>query len=318
MKKKFTIESPVEFVAKAALDNPNLGWMTFVLTDNKPNKNKQGIASTSFDNLIQSGHYMPVKVAPGGIKPDHSDAEPLGTIAQLETNEDKVVGQAALWKLFRPDDYKMLQEMSKAGDRIDVSWEISYSESSLDEDGVEWIEDPALTAATIVGNPAYDGRTQITSIASAEDDIEDKDELEEIVEEESTDDPVEEDESTDDVIEDEEQESDETEDLIKELEELRAYKAEQERAQREQEVLASRLSALTDAGVSLSDEEIEDNKDAWLSMTDDAFNTVVNLLKISQTSASDKTDVPDVSGDGSKNDVINKVRKGLMEMKKDK
>ena len=112
-KKKLTLKSQIKFIAEAALDNPNLGWMEFILTDNQPNDNRQGIKSKAFSSLIQSGLFMPLKMAQGEIQLDHSEAKPLGTIASLEDQENKqIFGKAAIWKMFRADDYKMLLEMN--------------------------------------------------------------------------------------------------------------------------------------------------------------------------------------------------------------
>jgi myosin heavy subunit len=43
---------------------------------------------------------------------------------------------------------------------------LNYSEFEFDDDGIEWLLDPIVQAATVVNNPAYEGRTDILSVAS--------------------------------------------------------------------------------------------------------------------------------------------------------
>lgn len=168
MSKKIVFETQATFTAEAGVDNPNLGWLEFILTDNRPNKNKQGIKAEQFKSLVNTGIFMPIKMAQGTILPDHSDAEPLGPIVELVASETQVSGKSAIWKDERPDDYALLKARSTSGEPINISWEIAYM-ASEEEAGIEWLVDPILTAATIVGLPAYDGRTPILAVASETD-----------------------------------------------------------------------------------------------------------------------------------------------------
>lgn len=158
------IELPKEAEAST---NPDLAWMKFVFTDNKPNANKQGIPSSAFASILRTGILMPLKMADGGIAPDHKNALPIGVISSLENKNDELVnGQAALWTYERPDDVEMLRQAYASGQDLNISWEVNYTNSTIDENGVEWLNDPTVRAATLVGYAAYKGRTPVTSLAS--------------------------------------------------------------------------------------------------------------------------------------------------------
>ncbi len=157
-------ESPVTLEALAN-NNPLGVAMRFVFTDDQPNKNLQGIPQTAFAGLVNSGRLMPVKMEEGRIG-GHFDSTPLGAIDVLEVAENKIVGNAILWANERPSDIALLRDRR---DNIHVSFEVKYSEFEIDDNGVEWLLNPVVQAATIVSNPAYQGRTPILSIASEDD-----------------------------------------------------------------------------------------------------------------------------------------------------
>lgn len=323
-KKKVTISSPVTFTANAGQENPALGWLDFILTDNRPNKNKQGIRQEAFASLIKSGLYMPVKMATGGINEKHDEALPLGAIVSLDENDvSQIVGKASLWKNERPEDYQLLTAMGAAGDPPQISWEILYIESNFDEEGTEWLNDPMLAGATIVKDPAYSGRTPVLSVASTEEDESEDGEEEEAPAEEKpepeVETPAEEEAEEEEESEPEEEapaESDAAEaELLKELEELRAYRTAREKEDVASKLLATRLTKLSEAGITVTTEELETNREVWIGMTDEAFAVVAELLKTKETQAAvDQTPVPDVSEDSSKTN-IDIVRQGLSEMK---
>jgi len=302
MKKKLTVSSEVAFSAEAGTSNPALGWMEFILTDALPNGNDYGIKADKFPSLAEAGLYMPLKMAEGGIASDHSKALPLGAIVSLVADDEKVSGKASVWKRERPNDYDLLMAMASADEPMHISWEILYSESTVDDNGVEWINDPSLTAATLVGSPAYAGRTPVLAVASLEEESE-----EEVVEEPETVEVAE--EPVDEPL---------SEDVIKELEELRNYKKDREKTDGEAELFDNRVAELVEAGVNLSAEELNNNKEKWLSMDEAAFSFVVSMLKEKEVSASTRTVVvPDVSGD-STDKLVDIVRKGLAALKEDK
>ena len=312
--KTINLVSSASFLtAQAALANPNLGWLEFVLTDAMPNSNKQGIRANVFDSLVNTGLLMPVKMASGKINIDHSEAEPLGAIASLEADETKILGKAALWKQERQSDYEMLVAMSNDSKSIDISWEIAYTESEVDDEGVEWINDPILTGAAIVGLPAYAGRTPVTAVASTEDDEDgppDTVHVESGGDDEpgSGDNPIELLEATITKLESD------MEEFEKELEELREYKALREKQDTEAALFDVRTKSITDAGLTVSSEEIEAKKDFWLSLSDESFETMLSMMKELKPASASATP-PDVSGSVTKSNV-DIVRDGLAEMRK--
>lgn len=140
-------------------------WAKFVLTDDKPNENRQRIPAEEFDNLIRTGVYKPVKMAIGEIKDGHDESRPLGVITNLVREGNKIVALAALWAHERADDIDRIKEMVRNNTPVNVSWEILYGRSAS-KDGVSDLYDTILKAATIVGIPAYAGRTQFIAVAA--------------------------------------------------------------------------------------------------------------------------------------------------------
>jgi len=312
VKKTINLVSSATFVAQASA-NPNLGWLEFVLTDAQPNSNRQGIKASAFDNLVNTGMFMPVKMAAGKINLDHSEAEPLGAIASLEADETKILGKAALWKQERQTDYELLVSMSADSKPIDVSWEIAYTESEVDDEGVEWISDPILTGAALVGLPAYAGRTPVTAVASTEANEDNSTEAGPVESggDEDTDQENALVKSLEATITNLESKMEEFE---KELEELREYKTERERLDTEATLFTARTKSIADAGLTVSSEEIEAKKDFWLGLSEDSFVTMLSMMKELKP-ASASTILPDVSGNTTKSPV-DIVRAGFAEMRK--
>jgi len=144
--------------------NPNVTLVKFILTDDKPNGNKDRIPKEEFANIIRTGLFMPVKMANNEISQGHDGTYPLGSIAQLAEIEDRVEGIAALWDRERKQDVDYLKERYSSGKSIDISWEITYQDYVVDDD-VKSYQGVSLNAATVVGIPAYQGRTPVTAIA---------------------------------------------------------------------------------------------------------------------------------------------------------
>jgi hypothetical protein len=141
--------------------------MKFVLTDDLPNLNKQRVPKEEFKNLITSGLYMPIKIA-GGIFKNHKDAFPIGVITELQEEGNKIIGLATLWDKERPEDVEMIKKLFAEKRPLNLSWEINYSDSTVDDEGVESIANPILRAVTLVDIPAYGGRTPVLALASRE------------------------------------------------------------------------------------------------------------------------------------------------------
>jgi hypothetical protein len=152
--------------------NPTVVWAKFILTDDRKNANGQRIPKEEFSNLMRSGIHMPIKMAIGEIADGHDDSKPLGVITHLkeiltEEGTNALVALAALWGEERPADVKYIRESFNSGTPVNVSWEILYSEASFNNDtGSMDLHDTVLRAATVVGTPAYEGRTQFLSVAA--------------------------------------------------------------------------------------------------------------------------------------------------------
>jgi hypothetical protein len=154
-----------EIEATAAVNtNQSVAWAKFVLTDDKPNNNKQRIPQSEYDNLIATGILMPIKMAIKNPTGNHPDSRPIGVIANLKKEGDLIMGLAALWEKENPEDIQILRNMYEAGKPLQLSWEIMYA-TSEDEAGVQVLRDTALRSTVIVGNPAYAGRTPIIALA---------------------------------------------------------------------------------------------------------------------------------------------------------
>jgi hypothetical protein len=166
--------------------NPAVTWTKFVLTDDRPNANKQRVPAEEFENLIKTGVYMPIKMAQGGIKDGHDESRPIGVITHLKKFKNQVIGLAALWSKENPEDVELVKSMYNDKRQLQLSWEILFANSNLTEEGVEELRDTALRAVTLVGMPAYEGRTPILEVAGKhEDKLEDEsmEELEKLLKE---------------------------------------------------------------------------------------------------------------------------------------
>jgi len=144
-----------------------LTWIKFILTDDQPNANKQRIPREEFDNLINTGHFMPIKMASGGIQPGHDNSTPLGVITNLKKAGNLVEGIAGLWHKEREEDVSLIIEKLENGEPPQLSWEIFYSMAEENEEtGITDLRGTSLRATTIVGLPAYSGRTPILAFSS--------------------------------------------------------------------------------------------------------------------------------------------------------
>lgn len=154
-----------EAVASVVSADQSVTWAKFVLTDDKPNGNGQRIPLEEFDNIIKTGIFKPLKMARGEIKDGHEDAEPLGVITHLSKIGNKIYALAALWDRERAEDVAYIKSLVQENKPVNVSWEVLYSRANASK-GVSDLLDTVLRAVTIVGMPAYKGRTQFIAIAS--------------------------------------------------------------------------------------------------------------------------------------------------------
>lgn len=159
-----------EAVASVNVTDQSVTWAKFTLTDDAPNENRQRVPFEEFDNILKTGQYKPVKMAMGEIKDGHDDAKPLGVITHVtkqivEGGRNKIIALAALWNHERTDDVAMLKDRVNKNKPVNVSWEILYGNHRI-KDGVEDLLDTILKAVTVVGVPAYAGRTQFLAVAA--------------------------------------------------------------------------------------------------------------------------------------------------------
>jgi len=152
----------------AVFKSPLVTTVKFILTDDEPNHNKQRVPREEFINIMNSGIFMPIKMAMGKIEDGHKGAIPIGVITHLKEEGNRIIGLAALWNKERPDDVEIIRKHYEEKRPLNLSWEIAYSDSKVDESGIENLINTALRAVTLVGIPAYGGRTPILAVASKE------------------------------------------------------------------------------------------------------------------------------------------------------
>lgn len=289
-KTKFTAQ--IEFVddpniAEAAIaDNPFFQWAKIVVTDDKPNLNKQRIPLDEFGNLIKSGLYTPIKMSFSEISKGHKEAmgKVIGTITQLTQDNDKLIALAAFWKKERPEDLEMLKDMYTKNMPPNVSWEVAFSESKFDEEGIETLIGDKLTGLTIVSNPAYGGRTPFIAMSSAE--TEEDDLVEELEEYKSK------------VTQLEKELSDIKASMAEKetaLAELQEYKTKIEEAKAADEKFVAIKDKFKNAGIEKPEEYFVTNKEKFLGMKDSDIDFMIQeLIAFKNASASTDTTNPKV------------------------
>lgn len=154
-----------EAAASLVVRNPAVIWAKFILTDDLPNGNQMRIPKTEFSNIIQSGVHMPVKMVEGSIE-NHENSKPLGVIAHLLEKGNQIIALAALWHKERPSDVEYIKRRVRDNEPVDVSWEILYDRAEIANDGIYDLTGTALAAATVVKDPAYEGRTPFLAVAA--------------------------------------------------------------------------------------------------------------------------------------------------------
>jgi hypothetical protein len=169
-------EIPDEIVdAQASLMlNPYVRWAKFIFTDDQPNGNNERTPLEEFDNLIQSGIHMPIKMAEGRIEEGHENASPIGVITHLKKEVvemagkvvNQIVGLAAFWLRERPSDISYIKERIDNGQEVNLSWELGAQDKTLSGDGVFDWRGLAVQAVAVVDRPAYLGRTRIVAMAA--------------------------------------------------------------------------------------------------------------------------------------------------------
>lgn len=291
---KFNLETTLNFIEVNDLEtdesfasvslNPEFQWAKIVATDSLPNANKQGIPEDEFINLIKTGINSPVKMARGKISLGHDEAfgNPIGTIANLTKEGNKLVALAALWKRERPEDISLLKELYKKGNPPQVSWEISYAYSEVDENGIEWLRNTILNGLAIVGYPAYQGRTSFVAMSSKTEETMDEFEelkkqfsqLKEELENFKTEASQKEKSLTDALSEKEKI----IEELNSQLEELKKYKEEVEAEKAKAEKLAKIKNKFVESGIEKPDEFFTEKAEMLLGMDENALEFMIQEL----------------------------------------
>lgn len=271
--------------AEAAVENPFISWAKATITDDLPNLNSHRIPIEEFENMIRTGKLAPVKMAEGGISMGHKEAygKPIGTIANLKTNGNRLEALIALWKKERPEDIDHLKAMANSGILPQLSWEIAYDEAIPTETGFTDLHGVILNGVAVVALPAYGGRTAMTAIASVDQNMEEnklEKELEEL--------KVQLEEKLARIVELETKLTEKEAELLQKNEELSAISAEKEAlAQFKQEVESEKLASEKLAGIQqkFSDSKIEkpekyfvDNRDRLLKMSDEELDFLLQEL----------------------------------------
>lgn len=274
--KEFALEplNPDEEFEKEAFAsvarNRQYNYMKFVLTDDKPNANKQRVPLSEFPNLIKSGAFAPIKKYPKELPDGHDGATPLGVITHLKQTDNQIMGIAALWAKERPEDVQFIKEQLDKKEPLNISWEIGYMDSKVDEEtGVEDLFDTSLQAAVLVGMPAYEGRTPVTAFSSKK--LEDitLDEINELKSQL---------ESLKTKLSEKEAELEATKPQVTELEQLRDYKASVEQREAEATKIKDIKTKFAEAGIVKDEKYFDDNREKFLSMDDNSIEFMLQEL----------------------------------------
>ncbi len=291
--------------AVASENHPGQQLLSFVFTDYKPNKNKQAVPREEADNIIRRGMHMPVKISFASRKAKgHLGAFPIGPILSLREENERIIGEAVVWKNEFPDVAAYLEKASAEDSGVHFSWELLYADSEIDADGNQWLHGIVPAGITIVDTPAYQGRTPLLAVAEEQVHMEElQKRVDELLAQVTT--------LTSAVAEKEKQIADlqsavaevqkERDALTTEAEELRTFKANAEKAQAEAQTLTSRKQKMAEAGVEMPEDLFAKRKEMFISMSDEAFAAYVDdLVAVARSkdnkasaSANEKIIIPD-------------------------
>lgn len=306
--KTVVLESAIAEITPEEFAHPGLRTVRFVFCDNQPNENNQGIAEEDFAEIIKSGIGTPIKMkffgqSAGG----HIGSIPIGYIKNMFTKEEgdikQIIADAALFSDEYPDEVQYLADSFAEGKAPGISWELKYNNSII-EDGIEWLKGLVTRAATFVRNPAYGARTAILALASNRE-LSDEEFVDAFKDLFSVNSPKNENKGGNNRMDEELQKLQEK---IAELEQtittLETEKTDKDTVISEltterdglktevsefktRELVASRTTALVEAGVTLptDPEKLAAKQAHWASLTEEAFNSTVEDLKESIASA---------------------------------
>ncbi len=281
-----------EFYASVSL-NPNYTWVTFVLTDDRPNENKHRIPKEEFANVIKTGMFMPIKMALGEIKEGHNEARPIGVVTHLKEEGNKIKGLAALWNHERPDDVGLIKQQFTDGHPLNLSWELHAVENPT-EDGTVDLSDIIMNATTLVGMPAYAGRTPVLNVASRQKEEIPMEELEQLKAD------LEAVKAARDALQTELSELKASHEalvtehaaLVTEKDQLAAFKAEIDTKKTEDAKFAAIKEKFIKAELEVTDEYLTEKKDTLMAMDDIALDFMIQeLVNMKKTVVASKTTV---------------------------
>jgi hypothetical protein len=166
---KATVNGYLKTSATITPGNPLHTQLSLILTDFNPNANDQGIPLNEKDNIIRSALYSPLKInfAEEGYE-GHDQAIAIGPITKVydgkDGDRDVIYGDAVIWDEYHDEISTHLKEIFAEG--IGTSWEIYYTDSEIDDNGIEWIHGCVFAGTCIVSTPAYGPtRTRVLAIA---------------------------------------------------------------------------------------------------------------------------------------------------------
>lgn len=277
-----------EAIASVAT-NPHFNFVKFILTDSLANANKQRVPEEEFNNLIKTGVYTPFKKAVKTIEEGHDYALPMGVITNLKKEENLVVGIAALWSRERPEDVEQIKTAIAEKKPLNVSWEIVYTDSKTDDDGVENLYGTSLRGATVVGLPAYEGRTPIFAFASVQEDKK-LEELEKL--QAKLDEATKQLADANALLEEQKTTIAELSPLKDEVAQLREFKASIVAEKEKEEKLVAIKEKFVEAGLEKEEKYFTDNAEVLLSLDENALGFMiqeqVSFTEASKTAKSSK------------------------------
>lgn len=260
-------------------------WVTFVFTDDIANANAQGIHQDEFERVIRTGLHKPFKKKLGyTVASDHDDAVPVGAIADLKKEENKIVGVASVWEREFPDDAAYIRDAYAAKEPLGVSWEVFYEDTEVDEEGTEWLKKVSTRAITLVGQPAYAGRTPLLAVAakqrnSSDDKIlgvdkqmadnELKEQLDLAKQEAAT---------LKTTLEEANANLTQLGELQSEVKALREFKAKVEEEKATLVLVEARLSQFAEAGIEMTKEDFLKEAKRWLALDEETFKFVLETM----------------------------------------
>lgn len=293
--KKITLDSKILNIwqeAESDFSHPLLRKVRFVLTDDRPNANNQGIEHEDFELLKMSAIDMPIKMRfIGDDVLGHKGAITIGHIRAVSEEEEdgihKLVAEGVLYADEYPNEVQFLEQkfatrlQDPAAEAPGISWEINYKDEKK-QGAISWLKGAITKAATFVKNPAYGARTAILAIAS-DNSLSDDDLIKEISTIAEKYSPKNDEEGGNNKVEEELKKlQEQLAALQKELEEVKTAKSELEaKVTAQSEVIATyeratliadRTKKATEAGLKVEGEKLEKKQEFWATLSEEAFN----------------------------------------------